>query len=223
MKELRLEITGPHAGQPVRTLGAEWGKARAALILVHGRGASAADALPLIDHLNAPGFIYLAPEASGHLWYPNRFNSPLASNEPALSSALSGLDWLVEQLGAAGIPPERIILSGFSQGACLCAEYAARHARRYGGVGVLAGGLIGPQDTPRDYPGSLAGTPVYLGCSDPDPYFNAEWIHYSAAALTRLGADVQTELFPDLGHRINLEMLRAVRRMLDGLGVGEGA
>lgn len=215
MMELTLQSPGPHAGQPVRSAGVELGKARAALILVHGRGASAQDMLPLVDHLSAPGFAYLAPEAFGHIWYPNRYDTPLAGNEPWLSSALDGLGGLFAQLGAAGIPPERVILAGFSQGACLCAEFAARNARRYGGLGVLAGGLIGPIETPRDYPGSFENTPVYLGCSDPDPYFTPAWIHYSAAVFKRLGAVVESRLFPNLGHRISLEMLRAVRVMID--------
>lgn len=215
MKEITLQAPGPHAGQPVRTRGVELGQARAALILVHGRGASAADMLPLVDNLSAPGFAYLAPESSEDIWYPNRYDAPLAGNEPWLSSALSGLGGLVERLGEEGIPPERLILVGFSQGACLCAEYAARNARRYGGLGILAGGLIGPEDTPRNYPGSLENTPVYLGCSDPDPYFPPDWIHYSAAVFTRLEASVQSRLFPNLGHRINLEMLQAVRGMID--------
>jgi predicted esterase len=223
MTELTLQSTGPHAGQPVRCVGAELGKARTALILVHGRGASAEDMLPLVDHLSAPGFAYLAPEALGHIWYPNRYDAPLAGNEPWLSSALDGLDGLVAQLGAAGISPERIILSGFSQGACLCAEFAARNARRYGGLGVLAGGLIGPRDTPRDYPGSFGNTPVYLGCSDPDPYFTPAWVQYSADVFERMGAVVETRLFPDLGHRINLEMLRAVRVMIEAIQFEETA
>jgi phospholipase/carboxylesterase len=217
MIELTLQTPGPHAGQPVRSAGIELDKAHAAVILVHGRGASAQDMLPLVDHLSAPGFAYLAPEAFGDIWYPNRYDTPLAGNEPWLSSALSGLEGLVAQLGTLGIPPERIILTGFSQGACLCAEFAARNARRYGGLGVLAGGLIGPAETPRDYPGAFANTPVYLGCSDPDPYFTPTWIQYSADVFKRMGAAVKSRLFPDLGHRINLEMLQAVRAMVDAI------
>jgi phospholipase/carboxylesterase len=223
MTELILQTSGPHVGQPVRSVGAELEDARSAMILVHGRGASAADMLPLVDHLAAPGFIYLAPEASGDVWYPNRYDTPLAGNEPWLSSALAGLGGLVDRLVAAGIPSERVILTGFSQGACLCAEYAARNARRYGGLGILAGGLIGPKDTLRDYPGSLEKTPVYLGCSDPDPYFSPEWIRYSAEIFARLGARVESKLFPDLGHRINLDMLRAVRSMVDAIKFQEAA
>jgi predicted esterase len=221
MKSLRLSVSGPHDGQPVLTAGEEWGKARAALILVHGRGAGAEDMLPLVDPLSAPGFIYLAPEASGHLWYPNRYDTPLVGNEPGLSSALAGLDWLVSELGLAGFPPERVVLVGFSQGACLCAEYCARHARRYGGVAVLAGGLIGPQETSRDYPGSLDNTPVFLGCSDPDPFFTVDWIQYSAAAFQKLGASVQVSIYPKLGHQINLEMLHAVRFIIESIPLGE--
>jgi predicted esterase len=221
--ELTLQAAGPHAGQPVRTAGLELGKARAAMILVHGRGASAADMLSLSDNLTAPGLAILAPEANGHIWYPNRYDTPLAGNEPWLSSALAGLGGLVDQLGKAGIPPNRIVLTGFSQGACLCAEFAARNARRYGGVGVLAGGLIGPRETPRDYPGSLENTPVYLGCSDPDPYFTPAWIAYSAQVFTRLGAVVESKLFANLGHRVNLDMLRAVQAMIDSIQFEETA
>ncbi len=217
MNTLHMEVAGPHAGQPVFTTGAAWGQARAAVILVHGRGADAADMRPLADELAAPGVIFLLPEAAGHLWYPNRYDTPLAGNQPALSSALAGLDWLVAQLGTVGITPERLVLSGFSQGACLCAEYSARHARRYGGVGVLAGGLIGPKDTPRNYPGSLQNTPVFLGCSDPDPFFPVEWIHYSAGVFRDLGAAVESQLYPNLGHQINQQMLQAVRQMITNI------
>jgi phospholipase/carboxylesterase len=221
MNPIRLEITGVHAGQPVMSIGEELGKARAAVILIHGRGASAQDMLPLVEPLAAPGFIYLIPEAAGHLWYPNRYDSPLASNEPNLSSALSAIHGLIGLLGSVGIPAERVVLTGFSQGACLCAEYSARHARRFGGVGVLAGGLIGPKETPRNYPGSLEQTPVFLGCSDPDPYFTTDWIQYSASALIRLKAAVEVSIYPNLGHTINLEMIQAVRGMIENIPLEE--
>lgn len=214
---LILGGSGPHAGQPVLTAGEPLGQAKAALILVHGRGGSAEDMLSLAGNLQAPGFAFLAPQANGNVWYPNRYDTPLAGNEPWLSSALAGLGSLVDLAGEHAIPPERLILAGFSQGACLSAEYAARHARRYGGLGILAGGLIGPRETPRDYPGSLEGTPVFLGCSDPDPFFTPDWIRYSAAVFERLDSRVDIRLYPDLGHRINLDMIHVLREFMSAL------
>jgi predicted esterase len=216
---VRLGGSGPHAGQPVLQAGEPLDKAQAALIMIHGRGATAEDMLALADNLDLPGFAVLAPQAAGHVWYPNRYDTPLAGNEPWLSSALSGIASLVELARQHGIPPERLILTGFSQGACLSAEYAARNAVRYGGVAVLAGGLIGPRDTPRDTPGSLAGTPVFLGCSDPDPYFTPQWVRYSAAALTAIGARADVRLYPDLGHRVNLDMIHALQAMMAGISI----
>ena len=131
------------AGAPLET-------ARAALILVHGRGATAESMLPLADAFGLSDIAYLAPQAAGGAWYPYPFMSPIEANEPWLGSALAALGALVERLGAAGFPPERIGLAGFSQGACLSAEYAARNARRYGAIIGLSGGLIGPPGMPRD-------------------------------------------------------------------------
>jgi predicted esterase len=217
LTSLTLSVSGPHAGQPVLTTGAALQHAHDAVILMHGRGARAADILSLSDNLNLPNLAFLAPEAAGDVWYPHPYHTSLAQNEPGLSSALSAVDYLVNLAEEAGIPPERVVLAGFSQGACLCAEYALRHARRFGGVAVLAGGVIGPRETPRNYPGSLADTPVFLGCSDPDPYFPSDWITYSADIFVRMGARVQSRLYPNLGHRINLDMLRALREMVEAL------
>jgi phospholipase/carboxylesterase len=214
---LRLGGSGPHAGQPILQAGEPLGQARAALIMLHGRGGSSGDMIALADNLVMPGFAFLAPQAADSVWYPNRYNTPLAGNEPWLSSALSGIDSLIELAGQYAILPERLILTGFSQGACLSTEYAVRNARRYGGLAALAGGLIGPKDIPRDYPGSLAGMPAFLGCSDPDTYFTPEWIHYSAAALERLDARIDIRLYPNLGHRINLDMIHALRAMMEGI------
>src|SRR6266705_2163923 len=161
MSEASNQITGPHQGQPVLTAGEPLDKARAAMIMVHGRGASAEDILGLAAELNQPGFAYLAPQAAGYSWYPNSFLAPIASNEPGLSSGLAVIASILNQLTEAGISPERTILLGFSQGTCLSLEFAARHARRYGGIVGLSGGLIGPEGTPRNYPGPFDGTPVF--------------------------------------------------------------
>ena len=208
---------GLHAGQPVFLAGEPLERARAAMVLAHGRGASAHDILTLADELHVPGFAFLAPQAAGNTWYPNSFLAPLASNEPWLTSALDTIGAALAQVAAAGIPPERTMLLGFSQGACLILEYAARHARRYGGLAGLSGGLIGPDGTPRDYPGSLAGTPAFLGCSDRDPHIPARRVQESADVLRGLGADVTARLYQEMGHAVNDDELEAVRALMRGL------
>jgi predicted esterase len=208
------KATGPHAGQPVLSWGASMTEAKAAMIMVHGRGASADDILELAPGLQAPAFAYLAPQAAGHTWYPNRFLAPIESNEPGISSALSVLAALEAQALEAGIPPEAVFFLGFSQGACLVLEYAARNARRFGGIIGLSGGLIGPESTPRDYPGSLHGTPVFMGCSDVDPHIPKERFLLSADVLTRLGASVTARLYPNMGHTVNEDEMDAARSML---------
>lgn len=219
MSEHYEEVRGPHQGQPVLTAGEPLASARAAMILVHGRGASAEDILMLAGELAQPGFAYLAPEAANHTWYPNSFLAPLASNEPGLSSGLAVIASLLAQAERAGIPAERTILAGFSQGACLSLEFVARNARRYGGVLALSGGLIGPDGTPRDYPGSLAGTPVFLGCSDIDPHIPRERVLLSAEVLKSLGGQVTARLYPRMGHTINRDELLIARSIVAGVAI----
>ncbi len=148
-------VRGPHQGQPILRAGEPLNQAQAAMVMVHGRGATAENILDLTVELDQPGFVYLAPQAAGNTWYPQSFLAPLASNEPGLSSGLAAIANVLAQVAQAGIPLERTMLLGFSQGACLALEFVARNARRYGGVAGLSGGLIGPDGTPRDYPGSL--------------------------------------------------------------------
>jgi len=211
------EITGPHQGRPFLVTGEPLEKARAAMIMMHGRGASAEDILTLVPEINRPGFVYLAPQAANNAWYPNSFLAPLASNEPGLSSALALIASLFERLTQAGIGPERTILLGFSQGACLSLEYIARNARFYGGVAGLSGGLIGPEGTPRDYQGSLASTPIFLGCSDIDPHIPKKRVELSAEVLQRMGGNVTMRLYPRMGHTVNEDELEAVRAMMDAV------
>ncbi|MEN9936931.1 MAG: hypothetical protein RLZZ387_3510 [Chloroflexota bacterium] len=210
-------MTTPHQGQPLLRRGAHLEQARAAMIMVHGRGASAADILTLADELAHPAFGYLAPQAAGGTWYPNRFIAPLASNEPHLSSALQAVADALAQVEAAGIPPERTVLLGSSQGACLALEFAARNARRYGGVVALSGGLIGPDGTPRDYPGALDGTPVFLGCSDVDFHIPVGRVHEAAEVMGRMGGLVDERIYPGMGHTINMDEVGAVRAIMGGL------
>jgi predicted esterase len=204
----------PHQGQPVLQAGEPLDQAKAAMVMVHGRGASAEDILTLSAEFHQDGFSYLAPEAAGNTWYPHSFLSPIPENEPWLSSALNFLASIKERLVEAGFPMERTIWLGFSQGACLVLEFAARNARRYGGQAGLSGGLIGPDGTPRDYPGSLDGTPVFLGCSDVDPHIPKSRVLETSDVLQGLGGEVTTRLYSGMGHTVNREEIRFVREMM---------
>lgn len=215
------KIPDPHRDQPVLIAGAPVEEARAALILVHGRGASAGDIMTLVPEIDQPGFAYLAPQAADFTWYPYSFLAPIAQNEPGLSSGLAVLAELVAQLGEAGLPPEQVFLLGFSQGACLALEFVARNRRRYGGIVGLSGGLIGPEGTNWMEPGAvlegagpLAGTPVFLGCSDTDPHIPKERVLESVQVLGDLGAQVTYRLYPGMGHTVNQDELDVVREML---------
>jgi phospholipase/carboxylesterase len=213
-------IQGPHQGQPVLVAGEPIDRAQAAMVMIHGRGATAESILELALELKQPGFIYLAPQAAGNTWYPNSFLAPIASNEPGLSSGLAVIANVLAQLAEAAIPLERTMILGFSQGACLSLEFVARNAKRYGGVVGLSGGLIGPDDTPRDYAGSLADTPIFLGCSDIDPHVPKERVESSAEVLRNLGGDVTTRLYPRMGHTVNRDEIRFIRGMMAALIVG---
>jgi predicted esterase len=206
-------MTGPHQGQPVLDAGEPLATARAAVILVHGRGASAADIMTLGAELMHPGVAYLAPQAAGNAWYPYPFTAPMESNEPYLSSALEVLASLLATVEES-VAADRIILLGFSQGACLTLEFAARHARRYGGVVGLSGGLIGPDGTPRDYAGSFDGIPAFMGCSDVDPHIRKDRVLEAAEVYTRMGAKVTAKLYPGMGHTVNEDEIAAVREIV---------
>jgi phospholipase/carboxylesterase len=207
----------PHKGQPVLTAGEPLESAKAAMILIHGRGATAESILSLVPEFDQAGFVYLAPQAANFTWYPNSFLMPIPSNEPGLSSALAVIEDVLAHVTDSGILPEKVMLLGFSQGACLASEYVARHARRYGGLAALSGGLIGPDGTPRDYPGSLANTPVFLGCSDVDSHIPKERVVESADVLRQLGGDVTARLYPNMAHTINQDEIDFVRSMMASL------
>ena len=214
--------SGPHQGQPVLVAGEQLEgdpleQTHVAMVLLHGRGATATSMLELAAQWNQPDFTYLAPQAAGNSWYPYSFLAPLASNEPFLSSALTQVEDVLERIAQAGIPPEGTMLCGFSQGACLVLEFAARHARPYGGVVGLSGGLMGPDDAPRNYAGSLEGTPVFLGCSDIDPHIPQERVRLSDEVLRRLGGEVTMRLYRGMGHTINQDEMETVRQMMGSL------
>jgi predicted esterase len=205
----------PHGGQRVLTNGAPLGTATGAVIAVHGRGGGAEDIIALAREIAPPNVTILAPQAAGNSWYPYRFLEPTERNEPYLSSALRIVAGLIAQVGEQGVPSERVALMGFSQGACLALEAAARNARRYAGVIGFSGGLIGPPGTSFDFAGSLDGTPVFLGCSDVDPHIPKERVEESAVALDRLGAAVDVRLYPGMGHTVNRDELGAARTILN--------
>jgi predicted esterase len=204
----------PHAGQPVLHRGPSPAEARLVAIMIHGRGASAEDILTLTQELRPKDVAYLAPQAAGHTWYPYSFLAPIEQNEPGITSGLRVISGLIDQVAREGVKSDRIVLIGFSQGACLSLEFAARHVQRFAGVAGLSGGLIGPPGTPRDYTGSFEGTPVFLGCSDIDPHIPLDRVHESAEVFRRMGADVDERIYPRMGHTVNRDELDAVSAIL---------
>lgn len=210
-------MENPHRNQPVLASGRPLNSAKGAVILVHGRGASAEDILSLAEELDHPEFAYLAPEAAGHAWYPYSFLAPIAQNQPWLSSALSFLGRVVDRALAAGIPKEKIAVVGFSQGACLATEFVARNAARYGGLVAFTGGLIGPPGTRFDYDGDLSGTPCFFGAGDPDPHVPWERVKESASILSALGGVVTSRRYPGLPHTINKDEIEQAQQILSRL------
>ena len=214
-----------HASQPLLHAGAALDgarPARAAMVMVHGRGSSAGDIVGLAEAFGDAGatsgdWAFVAPQAANGTWYPERFMAPIARNEPWLSSALESVGRAVAHVEGAGIAPDRIVLLGFSQGACLVTEWAARHARRFGGIATLSGGLIGPDGTPRDYAGAFAGTPALLGCSDRDPHIPLARVRETAAVLERMGARVDTRIYENAPHGVFEDEIRAIVTMMEGV------
>jgi predicted esterase len=193
--------------------------APAAVILVHGRGASARDILSLAGELDHPEFAYLAPEAAGHTWYPHSFLAPVAQNQAWLDSALSFLGEVVARAVAAGIPRQKVALVGFSQGACLAAEFVARNPTRYGALLAFTGGLIGPPGTRFNYPGDLSGTPCFFGAGDPDPHVPWNRVKESASVFSTLGGVVMLRRYPGLPHTINQDEIEQAKQLLARLAV----
>lgn len=228
---------GPHDGQPIEIAGAPRAAATAAVVMLAGRGDSPRQFLRLAEEFHHHGVVYLAPEPSGKAWYPGPADEPASEKKPWLSSAFRLVARAVEAAADADVPPERTVIVGFSQGACVAAEFAATRPRRYaettgphpaaqrgnlGGVAVLAGGLFGSDPAEREVSGSLAGTPVYLGCGDDDSRVATERVRASAAAFRNLGADVTDEVYEGLGHAIGDEQMAAVRRLVGGVADGGG-
>jgi phospholipase/carboxylesterase len=205
------DIPGPHSGQPVVRAGRRLPEAAAAMVLVHGRGATAEGMLSLASELDWPQLAFLAPQAADFSWYPQSFRAPVEDNEPWLSSALAMLDCTLEHVESAGIPLARTILLGFSQGACLTLELVARQPRRFGAVVAWSGALIDRQP-PAD---SLEETPIFIGCSDRDPHVPVELVRASAEAFRHGGGRVTERIYPGLGHTVNQDELNALQVLME--------
>lgn len=210
-------MSEPHQNQPLVTAGTPLDEAEAAVVLVHGRGATARSIVQMAESFQHEGVAYLAPQAQRNTWYPNPFTAPVESNEPGRTSGLQAITDPIQEAATAGIPTERVMLLGFSQGACLASEFVARNPERYGGLAALSGGLIGETVDPDDYAGDLERTPAFFGCSDVDPHIPEERVHESADAFERLNADVTKRLYPGMGHTINGDESEYVSEMVAAL------
>lgn len=211
------KVKGPHQEQSVTVGGAPLAEATSAMILVHGRGATAPSILTLKDVLPHEGMAYLAPQASNNTWYGYSFLAPLEKNQPGVDSGLQAIADLVAKIEAEGIPTEKIVLAGFSQGACLTSEFVARHAKQYGAVFVFSGGVIGPEAIPHNYEGSLAGTPIFLGCSDRDMHIPLKRVHETTAIFEQLGGQVTEKIYPNMPHTIIQDEIDEARKLLQAL------
>ncbi|ADE02046.1 alpha/beta hydrolase [Haloferax volcanii] len=222
--------TDPHEGQEIATAGAPPQVADAAVIMLHGRGSKARHVLTLVDEFLHRGVMYLAPQAAGSSWYPAPAASPIERNEPWLTSALGRVSAALDIATDTGVPPERVVFFGFSQGACLAAEFALRNPRRYGGLVALSGSLLGPDLGSRpagddgngdhDNHGSdadLGGTPVFFGSGRDDPRVETDRVEASARVFAELGADATSRLYEGLGHAINDDEIRVIDSFIERL------
>lgn len=205
---------GPHQGQNIAEHGPSLSRAKAALIMVHGRGATAKSMFPLAEEFAQPDFYYAAPQAHNHTWYPYSFLAPKEKNQPGISSGMQVLHDLLESITKTGLPREKIMLLGFSQGACLATEFIARHPQKLGGIVALSGGLIGPDIKESNYSGSLDQTPVFLGCSDSDPHIPKERVDETERVYKKLNADVDKQIYKGMGHTINQDEIKTIRGMM---------
>src|ERR1700761_7613318 len=204
----------PHANQPVRHIGAPLAQAKGAVVLLHGRGGSTDDILRLAQPLRREGLAYLAPQAAGHTWYPNSFLAPREANEPYLSSALAKIASVIATIESAGITRDRIVIAGFSQGACLATEFVASNPARYAGLIAFTGGRIGLPDANLHHEGSLAGTPALFLSGDPDPHVPWHRVQASATELERMGAVITARRYPGRPHTITAEEIEIARALI---------
>ena len=210
----------PHRGSPSVRFGPDLEDARAAVVLIHGRGDSPRGILTLAHEFEAPRVTFIAPQADGFSWYPLSFMAPKDDNEPWLSSALERVGAAHREAMSTGLPPERTVMMGFSQGACLSLEFAARNVCRYGGIVAFSGGLIGPEGMELTYRGSFEDTPVFLGCSDVDAHIPLARVNESASVMETLGGRVEKRIYPAMAHTVNSDELAWPRTLLRNLSAG---
>jgi predicted esterase len=207
----------PHADQPVTMAGLPLADSGRAVVMIHGRNASPRNILDLIPRLDRSGITYVAPAAANNTWYPFSFLEQIPRNEPFLTSALARIEGVLRDIASAGIPSERTALLGFSQGACLAAEFAFRHAQRFGAVVLFSGGLIGPPGTTWHTDRSFHGTPVFLGCSDVDAHVPKWRVDETAGVFKGMDAEVTERIYPGMGHLVSDDEISGAQLLLDGM------
>ena len=189
-------------------------ESKAAVILLHGRGSSAEDMAQLWNENSVPKVAAIIPEASGNTWYPYSFLAPVSQNQPYLDSALQRVGEIIAGLESKGIPSERVAILGFSQGACLASEYARSHPGRFGALIILTGGVVGPLGSEMESEGSLDGTPVFIGTSEPDPHVPAARVEETKALFERMGATVTLKKYRGMPHGVNQEEIEFAKSMI---------
>ncbi|WP_423998791.1 alpha/beta hydrolase [Haloarcula salina] len=210
-------MSGPHQDQQRLTAGTPLAEANAAAVLVHGRGATARSIVQMASEFQRDGLALLAPQAARNTWYPNSFLAPVEQNEPGRTSGLQAVEDAVTEAAEAGIPTDRVLVLGFSQGACLASEFVARNPRRYGGLVALSGGLIGETIDEDAYEGDLEATPVFVGCSDVDPHIPIERVHETTRVFEQLNGDVEERIYEGMGHGVNQDEIGYVSSLVDDL------
>ena len=208
----------PHAGQPIEHRGTPLADAERAVVLLHGRGARATGMLQFAEDLPSEATAFVAPQATRATWYPKSFLEPTTENDPHFSSALALVGDVLDEV-TDHVPRKRVLLLGFSQGACLASEFVGRNPARYGGLVVFSGGRHGPEGTTWDghSGGGLDETPVFLGCSDSDPHIPEQRVHDTAAFFESVGGAVTQRIYEGMGHGINEDELEVAADMVGDL------
>lgn len=196
------------------TAGKDISEAKKVLVLLHGRGANAQDILSLADHFPVGDFSLFAPQATNNSWYPYSFLAPPAQNEPWLSSAIEILSDLLEEIKSKGIASENIYFGGFSQGACLAAEFVTRNAARFGGIILFTGGLIGDKIYAENYKGDFAGTPVFIGTGNPDAHVPVERVNQTAEIMKKMNAEVTVKVYDNKPHSISQDEIEFANKLI---------
>lgn len=208
-------MANPHPAHPIVVRGKPVASADAAVIALHGRDRDPADILSVCSRIGGSDLAWLAPTAANASWYPFGFMDVIEKNEPWLSRSLERVDTLVRELLAQGCGRQQIVLLGFSQGACVVAEYALRHPRRYGGLLIFTGAAIGPAGTRWDYQGDFAGTPALVSGSQDDEWVPCARMHETARLLQSKGAQVTEHFYPGGAHGVNDDEISIARRLLE--------